>query len=254
MHIEKTIRLEYSEYCPEPFEAQELVDAAAENVSMRLPDFDITAIHDDDEETLRLLCEGDTSSVLWCDDSEKQNYLRRLNPKNFNDFLVFSTLYMPSSSGTMAALERFIEWRWHPESIISADPSLDEILKPTCGVFVFYEQITQAIQIIAGYDPDHSDALRKYMCKEKMRELAFELEAFVSGAIGKGYSQGHAEVLFEYLHRHVKHCMKRSYSIHGKQTTCRSRKESRIRLRPCGKGRKGILPPRGYGQRANGQL
>ena len=112
----------------------------------------------------------------------------------------------------MDEAEKYIEWRWNPKSIISPDSSLDEILRPTCGVFVFYEQITRAIQIIAGYDPDHSDALRKYMCKEKKKELASELETFVSGAIGKGYSREHAEELFEYLHRHVKHCMKRSYS------------------------------------------
>ena len=212
MLTEKTIRIEYSEYCPEPFRAQELVESVAEIVRKRLPDFDITAIEDNDEKAFALLCSGDTSSILWFDDPEKQDYLRRLKPKNFNDLLVFNTLYKPASSGSMSALERIIEWRWHSESIVSPDSSLDEILKPTFGVFVFYEQITQAIQIIAGYDPDHSDALRKYMCKEKKKELASELESFVSSAIGNGYSREQAEELFEYLHRHVKHCMKRAYA------------------------------------------
>ena len=212
MITEKTIRIEYSEYFPEPFMAQELVDITSQIVRNRLPDFDITSIQDDDVETLTLLCEGDTKSILWFCDPEKQSYLKKLNPKSFNDLLVFNTLYKPSSSGSMSDLEKYIEWRWNPKSIISPDSSLDEILRPTCGVFVFYEQITRAIQIIAGYDPDHSDALRKYMCKEKKKELASELETFVSGAIGKGYSREHAEELFEYLHRHVKHCMKRSYS------------------------------------------
>ena len=212
MVTEKTIRIEYSEYSPEPFKAQELVDSAAEIVGKRLPGFDISAIKDNDEKTFGLLCNGVTASILWFDDPEKQNHLRRLNPRNFNDLLVFNTLYKPSSSGSMSALERFIEWRWNPDSIVSPDPSLDEILLPTCGVFVFYEQITKAIQIIAGYDPDHSDALRKYMCKEKKKELAAELESFISRAIGNGYSREHAEELFEYLHRHVKHCMKRVYA------------------------------------------
>ena len=212
METGETIRIEYSEYCPKPFKAQELVVFATEIVRKRLPGFDITAIEDNDEKTFGLLCNGDTDSILWFDDSEKQNYLRRLNPKDFNDFLVFSTLYKPSSSGAMVALERFIEWRWHPELIISPDPSLNEILKSTCGVFVFYEQITQAIQKIAGYDSDQADALRKYMCKEKTKELATELETFGCGAIGNGYSREQAEALFEYLHRHVKHCMKRAYA------------------------------------------
>ncbi len=212
MITEKTIRIEYSEYCPEPFMAQELVDIASQIVRNRLPDFDITSIQDDDVETLTLLCEGDARSILWFCDPEKQSYLKKLNPKSFNDLLVFNTLYKPSSSGSMSDLERFIEWRWHPELITSIDPSIDEILKPTCGVFVFYEQITQAIRIVASYDSDHSDALRKFMCKGKKKELAVELETFVSGAIGNGYSREKAEAVFDFLHCHVKHCMKRVYA------------------------------------------
>ena len=50
------------------------------------------------------------------------------------------------------------------------------------------------------------------MCKEKKKELADELETFVCGAIKNGYSPEHAEELFENLHRHVKHCMKRAYA------------------------------------------
>lgn len=212
MITEKTIRIEYYDYCPEPFMAQELVYSAAELVRKHISDFDITSIQDDDAETLTLLCEGDTRSILWFCDPEKQSYLKKMNPKSFNDLLVFNTLYNPSSSGSMSALERFIEWRWHPESISSMDPSIDEILKPTCGVFVFYEQITQAIRIVAGYDSDHSDALRKFMCQGKKKELAVELETFVSGAIGNGYSREKAETVFDFLHRHVKHCMKRIYA------------------------------------------
>ena len=218
MLTEKTIRIDFNEYCPEPFKAQELVDSVAELVMKSLPDFDITAIQDNDEKAFDLLCNGDTSSILWFDDPRKQAALRRFSPKDFNAFLTFNMLYDLTMSDPCLRPDKnplfdtFIEWRWHPESIISPDLSLDEILRPTCGVFVFYEQINHAIQIIAGYDSDHSDALRKIMCKEKKKELAFGLETFVSGAIGNGYSRKHAEELFEYLHCHVKHCMKRVYA------------------------------------------
>ena len=50
------------------------------------------------------------------------------------------------------------------------------------------------------------------MCKEKKKELAVELETFVSRAIGNGYSREKAEAVFDFLHRHVKHCMKRVYA------------------------------------------
>ena len=218
MITEKTIRIEYYDYFPEPFMAQELVYSAAELVRKHISDFDITTIQDNDEKAFDLLCNGDTSSILWFNNPEKKAALRRLSPRDFNDFLAFNTLYELTMSGfhqtpdSRSILEQFVEWRWHPESITSIDPSIDEILKPTCGVFVFYEQITQAIRIVAGYDSDHSDALRKFMCKEKKKELAVELETFVSGAIGNGYSREKAETVFDFLHRHVKHCMKRVYA------------------------------------------
>ena len=95
--------------------AQELVDITSQIVRNRLPDFDITSIQDDDVETLTLLCEGDTKSILWFCDPEKQSYLKKLNPKSFNDLLVFNTLYKPSSSGSMSDLEKYIGQERHLE-------------------------------------------------------------------------------------------------------------------------------------------
>ena len=209
MVTEQTIRIENNEYLEDVIEAQALVDDVVELVRKKHADFDILAIQDDDSETFELLCEGDTSSILWFDNTEKQKNLRRLPPKDFNDLLVFNALY--SSVFTQSAIDQFIAWRRNPESIVSLDPSLDEILRPTFGLFVFYEQVVQAIQIFAGFESVHAEHLRKLMCKDRWSELSIEQDAFVVGAMAIGHTEDHARNVFRILHDNVKDCKKRVY-------------------------------------------
>ena len=209
MVAEQTIRIENNENLEDVIEAQALVDDVVRLVRNKHADFDILAIQDDDRETFELLCEGDTSSLLWFDDSEKQKNLRHLGPKDFNDLLVFNALY--SSVFTQSVLEQFIVWRRNPESIISLDPSFDEVLRPTFGLFVFYEQVVQAIQIFAGFDSVHAEHLRKLMCKDRRSELSIELDAFVAGAMATGHTEEQAINVFRILRSNVKDCKKRVY-------------------------------------------
>ena len=60
---------------------------------------------------------------------------------------------------------------------------LEEILKPTNGVFLYQEQVMKSAQIMAGYSLGGADILRRAMGKKKVEEMAQQREVFVKRCI-----------------------------------------------------------------------
>ena len=96
-----------------------------------------------------------------------KRYLKELKPTLFDDIIAIGALYRP---GPMSEIPRFIESKNNPASISYPHQSLEPILHDTYGVMVYQEQITQLLQLVAGYTPGEADLVRKAIGKKK-REI-----------------------------------------------------------------------------------
>jgi len=160
-----------------------VLEAAAELVRRREPDFRVETIPDDDAETFEMLAAGHTSGVFQLESTGMTNVCMQLRPRSIEDITAVIALYRP---GPMDSIPRFIEWSQHPEKVRYKHELLRPILAVTYGCIVYQEQVIQIFQRLAGFSLGQADMIRRAMSKKKHAVIDAERVAFVRGDAGRG--------------------------------------------------------------------
>ena len=153
-------------------------------------------VPDDDEKTFELFSAGQTTAVFQFESPGMQKILRQAKPQRLEDLVALNALYRP---GPMDYIPKYIEGKFHPETITYPDPCLKDILEETYGVMVYQEQVMQVSQKIAGYSLGGADMLRRAMGKKKVEVMAAEKSKFIEGAVKNGFDAKHADEIFEIM-------------------------------------------------------
>jgi len=173
-----------------------LIQHTVELIRMHEPDFSIELIDEHDENTFRMLSEGESGGVFQFESAGMKRILREAQPNTIEDLVALNALYRP---GPMAYIPKFIESKNGKTPIEYFHPDLAPPLETTYGVIVYQEQVMKVAQIIAGYSMGAADLLRRAMGKKKAEVMAKEKVNFIKGAEEKGYSKEVAEGIFEML-------------------------------------------------------
>ena len=160
------------------------------------PEFITANVSETDEKTFDLFCRGDSVAVFQFESPGMQKILRDCKPRTIEELVALNALYRP---GPMDYIPKYIDGKWNPETIQYPDPSLEGLLKETYGVMVYQEQIMKVAQIIAGFSLGGADMLRRAMGKKKPEVLMGKKKDFVEGALKNGYTEKHAEEIFDIM-------------------------------------------------------
>lgn len=137
----------------------------------------------DDAETFALFCNGDTDGVFHCNDTEKQKYLRELQPDCLEDLMAMEALYRSCS---IQFIPELIARKHNKEQIPDALPLVRDVLAETYGLTVYQEQIMKIAQLMAEISSDYTDALRRALFRQDSKSLDNIYSLFVSGCSKKG--------------------------------------------------------------------
>ena len=151
-------------------------------------ELDIDAIALDDEETLALLCRGDSIGVFQLEGGPMRALMRSLAPSSFEDVAALVALYRP---GPMAANMHndYADRKNGRKPVEYFHPDAEELLADTYGLMIYQESVMRVAQKFAGYSLAEADNLRK-ACGKKIRELMEkERKAFVDGVERTGYER-----------------------------------------------------------------
>jgi len=149
----------------------------------------------DDDLTYEFLRKGDVIGVFQLETSAGMRQLvRQLQPDRFDDIVALLALYRP---GAMSERDVYVRRRHGKEKIEYLHPKLKPILKDTCGIMLYQEQVMQVLHSIAGYSLSEADIFRQIMSKKLLKKIDAEREKFISGAVKKGVSTELAVKLFE---------------------------------------------------------
>ena len=160
------------------------------------PMFNTADVSETDKETFDLFKRGDSVAIFQFESPGMQKILREFQPEKLEDLVALNALYRP---GPMDYIPKYMEGKWHPESIEYPDPCLEGILKETYGVMVYQEQVMQVSQKIAGFSLGGADMLRRAMGKKKPEVLMGKKKEFIEGAIKQGFTEQHADEIFEIM-------------------------------------------------------
>ena len=142
------------------------------------PDFNIDIIPLDDAYTYAMLNRGETTAVFQLESGGMVNVCRQFDLKDIEDINAILALYRP---GPMSLIPDYIKRKKGLAKIKYEHPLLEKVCADTYGIFVYQEQVMQAVQVLAGFTLGGADLLRRAMGKKDKAKMAEERTKFVAG-------------------------------------------------------------------------
>ncbi len=161
-------------------------------------ELDIDHVPLDDGSTYRMLQAADTTGVFQMESPGMRALIKALAPDRFEDLMALVALYRPGPLNAGMHTE-YAERKHGRRPVEYPHEDLHEILSATYGVMVYQEQVMQTAVLVAGYTMSEADNLRKVMGKKKPELLPPHKEAFVNGAVERGYPKTLANRLFDLI-------------------------------------------------------
>src|SRR5436189_2747844 len=121
-----------------------------------------------------------------------------LVPDRFADLMALNALYRPGLL-SMGQHVEYVERKHGRKPVTYPHASLEDILAGTYGIIVYQEQVMQIAVRMAGYSMGQADLLRKVMGKKKRELLPPHRDAFVKGAVERGYDERIAQEIFDLI-------------------------------------------------------
>ena len=122
----------------------------------------------EDQKTYELLCHADSMGVFQVESRAQMAMLPRLQPRCYYDLVVEVALVRPGPiQGDM--VHPYLKRRQGRERIEKISPAVDAVLKRTCGVPIFQEQVMQLAVVAANFTPGEADQLRRAMAAWKRK-------------------------------------------------------------------------------------
>ena len=172
---------------------------------------DIDSLKLDDPKVFKLLQDCDTTGVFQLKSEGMRGYLKKLKADCFEDIVAMLALYRPGPLDA-GMVDDYIQVK-HGAKVRYPHQMLEEILKPTNGVFLYQEQVMKSAQIMAGYSLGSADILRRAMGKKKAEEMAEQREVFVKGAAKKNIDKDKANEIFDLIDKFSGYGFNKSHSV-----------------------------------------
>ena len=153
----------------------------------------------EDSKTYDMLCHADSMGVFQVESRAQMAMLPRLKPRCYYDLVVEVALVRPGPiQGDM--VHPYLKRRQGRERIEKISPAVDEVLKRTCGVSIFQEQVMQLAVVAANFTPGEADQLRRAMAawKRKGGLEPFE-QKLLSGMAANGLPDSFARRIIQQI-------------------------------------------------------
>ncbi|MGI6458551.1 MAG: DNA polymerase III subunit alpha [Candidatus Hydrogenedentales bacterium] len=164
----------------------EAVQQVWDNRGIRL---DVETLPESDLCTADLLRNGRTIGCFQIESPAMRTLLRNTQAADTDMLIKTLSLVRPGPSGS-GMKKRFIARHLGKEPVEYLHPALERVLRDTCGVMLYQEDILKVANVIAGMDLTEGDILRRAMTKKRSpREMAKNMKGFIEKAVANGIAE-----------------------------------------------------------------
>ena len=170
---------------------------------------DINDLPLDDQNTYKLLMNGETDGVFQLESSGMKDLLVNFKPDHIEDVIALIAAYRP---GPMKMIPDFIARKHGKQQITYELPQLEPILKETYGIILYQEQVMQIANVIGGYTMSQADTLRKVMGKKQVSAMEKEKPKFLEGAKKQKINEIKAKTIWDQMETFAEYGFNKSHS------------------------------------------
>ena len=160
-----------------------------------IPDFE--SINYNDPKVYELFKKGFNQDLFHFGSVGLTSYSMDVEPENLEELIAMISLYRPGPMES-GAHKQYISLR-AGDSTPSYDFHLTGVTEHTYGLYIYQEQIMQAVQVLGGFTLTEADDIRKAMGKKNIKNMDAYKGPFLKNAIEKGCPQHEAEEIWEKL-------------------------------------------------------
>ncbi len=171
-------------------------------------DIDFLNIPLDDKKTLDLFYRIDTNGIFHFESDAMKHLLSSLKIKEFNDIILADSLVRPGPDS-----KTFLERRNNNIEVEYPNDEIKEVLNETHGVLVYQEQIMRLVSVMAGFNLQTADIIRRAMTKHNTKELNRYKDQFIEGSLKNGYSKELSEEYFEDILNFAKYGFNKAHAV-----------------------------------------
>lgn len=168
--------------------------------------------------TWELISDGNTKGVFQLESRLGKTTARKLKPENIEQLSALIAILRPGCLEAMrdgkSVTNHYIDKKNGSESIDYFHPALEPILNSTYGEMIYQEQAMEIAKVIAGFDLQEADNLRKAIGKKKPEEMAKVKKKFLKGAKKvKIVNESDAEQIFGWIEKSQRYSFNKSHSV-----------------------------------------
>jgi len=168
--------------------------------------------------TWDLISDGNTKGCFQLESRLGRSMAKKLKPSNIEELSALISIMRP---GCLEAVRdgktvsnHFIDKKNGQESIDYFHPSLETILRNTYGEMVYQEQAMEIAKVIAGFNLQEADMLRKAIGKKKPEEMAKVKQKFIAGTQKTNIvSFEQAEQIFGWIEKSQRYSFNKSHAV-----------------------------------------
>lgn len=132
-----------------------------------------------DPEAYEIYLQGNTTGIFQVSSEEMRKILMKIAPQNIFHIVAAIALYRP---GPQAFIPLYQARKAGEERVEYPHPILKPILEETFGIFIYQEQIMQAVSVLAGFSGAEADTLRRAISKKDPQKMASYRQKFIENA------------------------------------------------------------------------
>lgn len=168
--------------------------------------------------TWDLISDGNTKGCFQLESRLGRSMAKKLKPENIEQLSALIAILRPGCLEAMrdgkSVSNHYIDKKNGQESIDYFHPSLEPILRTTYGEMIYQEQAMEIAKVVAGFNLQEADMLRKAIGKKKPEEMAKVKARFLEGATTTGIvSSDQAEQIFSWIEKSQRYSFNKSHSV-----------------------------------------
>jgi len=167
----------------------------------------------DDSDTLKLFQRGWNESIFQFGSQGLKMYTRALKPDNIEELIAATALYRPGPMSSNAHTH-FLDIKFKKRKV-EYDLFCEEVTKPTHGLYVYQEQMMQAVVAAGDFTLVESDILRTAIKKFQNKVMAKYKDQFIRNYVRKltiDNPKSYAEKVWYKLYKFSDYAFNRSHS------------------------------------------
>jgi DNA polymerase III alpha subunit len=164
------------------------------------------------------LCDGDNKGVWQVDKPLGKRWIKEIKPRCIEDLAVIGALLRPAcTKGLMdgkSLTQHYADRKNGKSTVVYPHPAVEPILKQTYGILVYQESCIEITKVVAGFNLQEADNLRKAMGKKRADIMAEIKTQFLERAKEMNVVPYEvAEELFSWIEKSNRYNFNKAHSV-----------------------------------------